>query len=366
MHASVIIPTNGRARQLARCLERLAGQDLEPDRYEVLVAIDGPCPVSRNAAEQAWSEAKGRAQLRVLPLGHAGLAAARNAALDEARGDVMISINDDVLPCEGFVRAHLDTQEIARGRGLGMDSGGEGGCIVSGHSPWVVHAPDRLFDRMVRETPMVFFYAEMEDEAREHTGADGSGRMDDWRDWGFRHAWGLNMSAPMWAARRIGASPDRARTGEVFKELPGRYGYEDLELAWRCSTEFGMPVVFRTEARAPHDHRMEPRGYLEREALLGRSAPGFAQACPECAHDVFERDVASDEEHAYSLEFLEREHANAERLQSLFEASSEMSAAMADGPAGRALVDLAYGEHLLVKRFWWRKGLVEARSLVGV
>ena len=36
--------------------------------------------------------------------------------------------------------------------------------MVLGSAPWKVHEPDSLFDRLIRETSMVFFYDQMTDE----------------------------------------------------------------------------------------------------------------------------------------------------------------------------------------------------------
>src|SRR5690606_7562160 len=119
-------------------------------------------------------------------------------------------------------------------------------AMVVGAAPWKVHAPDRLFDRLLRETSMVFFYDRMNTP---------EARADRWRDWGFRHAWGLNVSA----------RTDLVRDAGGMSVFPTTYGYEDDELAFRLHERHGTPVLYRPEARARHDHRMDPADYLRRE-----------------------------------------------------------------------------------------------------
>src|SRR5262249_34959111 len=150
---------------------------------------------------------------------------------------------------------------------------------------------------LVRQTSMIFFYDQM------NPPGTGPGSPSDPtsnirhptsdHDWGFRHAFGLNVSYPMGLVREVGGSA-------VF---PVSYGYEDTRSGFGLTQRFGLPVLFRPQARAHHDHRYDPAGYLERERLLGRSAWGFAHAAPKCARAMFGRDITTQAEVAYSREF---------------------------------------------------------------
>lgn len=329
MQISVIIPTFRRAAKIAACVATLARQSLEPGEYEVLVGLDGDDPEAARAAEEAWRKAGGR-HLRIVTCEKIGLAGVRNRLLDMACGRLLLSTNDDVLAEERFlashVRAHVEAGRTA---------------IVSGASPWVVHTPDRMFDRLLRETSMVFFYPAMETP-------DARGDRD--RDWGFRHAWGLNMSVPTEAAREVGG----------FGVYPAKYGYEDNEFAFKIAQRTGAPVLYRPEAAAWHDHRMEPREYAEREYKLGYAAWGFAAQCPECARAIFGRDIRSDLERTYTVEHLRRERNAVAAAWATFRRTAEAPASMLDGPHGSFLRDLAYQQHLTVKRWVWRRGLCDA------
>jgi glycosyltransferase involved in cell wall biosynthesis len=339
---SVIIPTLGRAPKLLACLRALAAQRFES--FEVLIGFDGPDPAAAALARDAWPRQMA-SQLRVIECQRSGLAAVRNRLLEHARGRVLLSTNDDVIASPDFVAAHHQAHEQARRESRVV--------IVSGHSPWVVHNPDRAFDRLIRETSMVFFYDRMEAESK--TQNPRSNTAED-RDWGFRHAWGLNMSAPTGVVREVGG----------FAVFPAWYGYEDNEIAFRIARRYSAPVLYRPQAFAHHDHRMEPRSYLEREFKLGYAAPGFSKQAPDCARAMFNRDVHAPPELSYSREFLRREEKAASRVLSTFEKLAAMPASIFAGDHGATLRDLAYQQHLLLKRWMWRAGLIasaEGRAL---
>lgn len=326
---SVLIPTRGRPAKLASCLAHLAAQHLPHGMaFEVLVAIDGPDPAT-NAACDAARAALSRAgnssiMLRTIEGPREGYMVARNRALAAARGELILSINDDVRPAPGFVAAHARAHMDAAARGIRL-------CIVSGASPWIAHEPDRLFDRMIRETGMVFFYNVMDRAlaaaAHERNRAAALER-ERWRDWGFRHAWGLNTSIPAWALTRTGP----------YAEYAGGYGYEDVEIVHRvrarhASTLGLAPVLYRPEALAPHDHRMDPRDYLSREYRLGYTALSFARVSAACARELFGREIVADPSAALrdACDFLDREHAPAHRAAGFLTRAATLPAF--DGPA---------------------------------
>jgi glycosyltransferase involved in cell wall biosynthesis len=328
MDVSVIIPTHGRPRKAAACVRALAGQTLEPGRYEVLVGLDGPDPDTERLVAEAWPDPPPDT-LRVVTCRRGGYNAVRNELLPMCRGATLVSLNDDVRPRPEFLEVHQTEQR----------RGAEAGCpaIVVGGSPWVPPETDRLFDRLVRETSMVFFYDRMDD-------------ADPDRDWGFRHAWGLNVSMPAEAVSAVGG----------WTAFPLEYGYDDLEIAWRLRKRFGARVLYRQSALAPHDHRYDPRGYLEREFRLGRSAWMFAMGNPEFARDVFGRNIASKSEIAYCRDFVLNERAAAARAIISFERLADLPASLVDGPHAATLVRLLYEQHLPLKRWMWRAGLLAA------
>ncbi len=343
MDISVLIPTFNRPDKVAACARGLVAQTLDADRFEVLVGIDGGEESQEQAHEVAsvlhtlWpGERSGL--LTVTPCAKVGQAAVRNTLLDQARGATLVFLNDDMLPEPTLLAEHLCAQQEAASQGTP--------ALVIGAAPWVMRQPESLFDRLIRETSMVFFYDRMDDALE-------AGEVDATHDWGFRHAWLLNLSAPAQLVRDAGG----------ITVFPSTYGYEDDELAYRCCEMFGTPVRYAPGAVARHDHQLMPEDYLDRERRLGHAAWGFAQTTPVCAFAMFGRDVTSEDELSYSRAFVTREQPTADRLRATLRELAEIpDDAVADrhSPAGGVVLEALYQQHLLLKRWEWRRGLLEA------
>jgi hypothetical protein len=343
---SVIIPTYRRPAKLAACVAALARQTLPAERFELLVGLDGPDAQSEAAALAAWREAGGGDSLHVITCERRGYNAVRNRLLLQARGRYMVSLNDDVVPEPQFLATHLREQQAAEGL--------ERPAIITGYSPFRRWGGEMLFDRLVRETSMVFFYDQMIEGDRhgEPQSSQPVPRRAADHDWGFRHCWGMNFSAPMHMVREVG----------MFTAVPLAYGYDDIELAWRLQQRFGTPVLFRPEARAEHDHRYVPAEVLMREHKLGEAAWHFAAISPVFAAAVFGRDIRSQEELEYSRAFVQRQESPARRLEASFLALGDRPAAALDGPHACQTLNLAYQQHLPLKRCMWRRGLLAAAA----
>ncbi len=346
MDISVIIPTYHRSDKLCDCLKGLINQSMDGDRFEVLVGIDG----GKNEPDRAaaltdrlralWTDAF-QDHLHIVACEKIGQGAVRNELLDRATGTLMVSLNDDVLPQPDLLDEHwlAYTQAQKDDRVV----------IVAGSSPYVIYQPDRVFDLLIRQSPMVFF---------EHTmkQALASGQVDDDHDWGFRHACGLNFSAPMRCCKHIGG----------FPVYPVTYGYEDIEYVYRLTTTFDAPVVYRPHAAAPHNHRHDPKTYLDREYTLGKAAWGFATISPECAKATFGRNMTEPEELEYAKAFVEHEEGSANAIRETFLSLAEIprETLPPDGhPALPYIVGCLYEHHLLLKRWMWRKGFLDGARM---
>jgi glycosyltransferase involved in cell wall biosynthesis len=100
VEVSVVIPTHDRPAGLARLLDALRGQTIDPRRFEAIVVDDG-------SRQPASVQPDG---LRMLVLRHErarGPAAARNSGWREAQGDVVAFIDDDCTPHPGWLEALL-------------------------------------------------------------------------------------------------------------------------------------------------------------------------------------------------------------------------------------------------------------------
>ncbi|MBX3401809.1 MAG: glycosyltransferase [Phycisphaeraceae bacterium] len=341
MDISVLIPTYGRAAKLARCLARLARQDLDHARFEVLIGVDGrdeanePDDEAAQAVHALASTSAGAMRAVVHEFDHAGPGATRNKLARFAKGRLLLLLNDDVLPELNLLSLHLRAHSGRAGRA----------AMVLGDAPWVRPGAgdDTLFDRLVRETSMIFFYDRMRV-------AMDAGQAGPEHDWGYRHAWTLNLSLPRAEFERIGGFDERLTFA----------CYEDLEFARRVHDGGRVPVLFRPECVAHHDHRITPDSYLARERVMGKAALQLAAAVPDCAQEIFGRDIAGAEELEYSRAFVERERPLADRLRASFDAIAYTPADAVGGPHAAMLLNALYEQHLPLKRWTWRAGLVEA------
>jgi GT2 family glycosyltransferase len=242
MRVTAIIPSRGGADgALARCITALLAE--RDAKLRIIASIDGhepPADLEPFTRDGSVTVVTGEP---------AGPAAARNRALRVADGQVVLFLNDDVIPCSRLVEHHRAAHRDGVPR------------LVLGDAPFAVPGDDRALDRLTRETALLFFYSDMNSVERD-------------RDWGFRHAWTLNLSLP----RSICADFDEKLAFPMF---------DDLEWAFRVTGETRAPVVYRPEATATHHHRYEPGQILAREALLGHQALALHRVNPQCAASVF-------------------------------------------------------------------------------
>lgn len=112
---SVTLATHNRQLKLGRCLEALERQTLEPERFEVVVADDG----SSDGTLAMLEGLETAFELKVLDLGKVGRVAARNAAVEAARGGICLVIDDDVVAEPELLAEHLEAHRAGPVLGIG-------------------------------------------------------------------------------------------------------------------------------------------------------------------------------------------------------------------------------------------------------
>ena len=225
---TVVIPSYRRLAQLPALVAtyRLQGAD------EVIVVLDGPHP--------GWRQTLGDtdAATHVLELdANVGLALARIAGLRAATGEVILAVDDDVVPEPDLVGRHrVFHREL-------------GDVVMQGYMP--VATPSR---RGRDESP-TFLYAR-----------DYLSQVDAWKRGNsstiLRSLWGGNVSLP----RALYVRAEELKPSQRLE-----YN-EDLDLGLRL-LELGADAVFDEEARATHHHSRGLDGYMrECEARGGAIA----------------------------------------------------------------------------------------------
>lgn len=103
MEASVIIPTYNRAAKLRSCLAALSEQTQPASDFEVIVVVDG----STDETARMLAETQTHLRLRVIHQSNSGQPAALNRGVAEARGRVVIFLDDDIIVTPRFVSEHI-------------------------------------------------------------------------------------------------------------------------------------------------------------------------------------------------------------------------------------------------------------------
>src|SRR5947209_498379 len=100
---SVIVPTYNRRTRLGRLLAALDRQHRSGVRFEVVIAVDG----ATDGTAEMLAGLRPSFPLEVIKLAQGGPAAARNAAIAAATGEVLLFLDDDVVPQDGLFERHL-------------------------------------------------------------------------------------------------------------------------------------------------------------------------------------------------------------------------------------------------------------------
>jgi len=98
---SVVVPTFQRPAVLERTLTALLATDPGSNEYEVVVVDDGSGDETPRIVEKIADS-----RLRFFPQENRGVAAARNLGVRQARGDLIVFIDDDILVPPSFLRDH--------------------------------------------------------------------------------------------------------------------------------------------------------------------------------------------------------------------------------------------------------------------
>lgn len=117
MDISVVVPTYNRREMVRRTVESLFKQNFPPDRYEIVVVVDG----SEDGTAEALRALRAPCRFRIVEQANSGLAAARNAGARAATGDLILFLDDDMLCAPELVAAHR-TAHVNSPRTVGFGS----------------------------------------------------------------------------------------------------------------------------------------------------------------------------------------------------------------------------------------------------
>ena len=100
---SVLICTYNREKYIGPLLESIAANDLPKSEYEI-VLVDNNCTDNTRSVCEAFAKAHKDVVFHYFVETEQGLSAARNKAIKEAKGDVLVYIDDDALVDSWYLR----------------------------------------------------------------------------------------------------------------------------------------------------------------------------------------------------------------------------------------------------------------------
>lgn len=104
---TVIICTYNRAKYIGNLLESVAKNDIEKSAYEI-VLVDNNCTDNTREICEAFAEAHQDVNFRYVVEPEQGLSAARNKGIKEAKGDILVYVDDDALVDPPYLRTYAE------------------------------------------------------------------------------------------------------------------------------------------------------------------------------------------------------------------------------------------------------------------
>ena len=243
---SVVIPTKDRAEALARTLDALEAQEADGASLEVVVVDNGSDDGTLELVRAR--EAGGGLSIRLLEQPEGGPAAARNAGVAAAGGEVLLFLGDDTEPeNKGLLRAHLNLHAARPEPAYG----------VLGRITWTPHAPVTPFMRWLENGGPQFHYCDLE-----------PGPVD-----GSSYFYSSHASLKRSFFEQVGGFDVRFPSAAV----------EDTELGVRLA-DAGLELDYHPELLVLHDHPTTPAQSLRRSAAVGRSAALYNRLRPDRPH----------------------------------------------------------------------------------
>lgn len=244
LRVSIVVPTHNRKEKLLACLDALERQSVLPQEFEVLVVDDG----STDGTKEALASRESGFALRYFRQEQAGPGTARNLGIEQARGELVLFIGDDIIADERLLEEHL----------LAHATGAEPGLAVLGRIDWPESMPQNAVMQYVcGDAALQFAYTLIP-----HLPV---------LDHRFFYTSNISLKRQFLL--------DAADAGVAFDPCFRRAAFEDSEFAFRLIPR-GLQIRYASDARATHDHRMDVESFARREFAAGEMAVVFYRKHP--------------------------------------------------------------------------------------
>ncbi|MBI5152626.1 glycosyltransferase family 2 protein [Candidatus Peregrinibacteria bacterium] len=249
MQISVIIPTYNRPDILKECLTRLINQNFVKTEYEIIVVNDGGNDEAHKIVTNLAKNSP--VQIRYFYQKNSGQGSARNRGLDNASGNLVLLINDDILATSNLLSEHVKAHKQHYHENEAVL-----GLI--------------LMDPRIEKTPFIEFMTNASlifNRFGGHLTAYEKLKGRDTADYNFFYA---NISFKKSLLIDV-------RFDETFQ----KYGWEDIEFGYRLTIEKGLKIYYNPAALAYHYHPMDEESLRPRMNLIGASVHAIHAKYPE-------------------------------------------------------------------------------------
>lgn len=231
MKISVIIPTYNRKERLARGLEALWNQEFDKDECEVIVVDDG----STDGTREWIGTIETPETLKYLWHENVGRAANRNIGIRNARGELIVFLDDDVVATPTLLTEHFKVHRKESNPRL----------VVLGYTPFGANVKRNSITEYCKKS---------------------------WEGI-FENAVAKRHDHPYWFFITNNLSVRRSFVLSVglFDEDFKNYSYEDSELGYRLH-KAGMVLQFNRAALAYHNFEMDLEKICKQSFQMGYSA----------------------------------------------------------------------------------------------
>jgi len=240
MTVSVVVPTYNRAELLERTIPALANQATNGVSYDVHFVDDGSRDGSSELLEKASIRYADRIHCHFLP--HSGgPSAPRNHGIRNCSGELLILLDDDIIPDSDFVLRHWEFHQRTP----------DNRAVAIGE---LYMSPD------VRRDPMSLFFDFPYGELRKQ------------RNPGYLFFWSGNISLKRCFMLQHG----------MFRDDGSLPLLEDMECGYRLAQQ-GMRLHFHPAARGLHVHKMQNSWVAAKGYSTGRAQYALTQIVPDVA-----------------------------------------------------------------------------------
>ena len=232
MKISVVIGAYNQRDTLELALQSLFKQSLSPQEYEIIV-VDS---FSNDGTDAMIENLKPTCRLDYVRRKNRGKASARNFGIFEAKSDIILLTDADMVADYFLLMNHVKTHEK------------QGNCAVEGNT--------LNLKRLLPPEELTPQHPDTEPYIKE--------KIRPFQKLKWAYFLSGNLSVPKKALMKAGC----------FDQKFSEYGWEDIELGYRLSKQ-KLPLIFNSLAVNYHYHIVDRQNMLKRKYNMGKSAAYF-------------------------------------------------------------------------------------------